>query len=338
MATLMIFNDEDLKEYAYSVFDNGDPKEIMDFFGKIQWRDPSSGKLLPDATEGWDRVIQDTLDWECNTGKTIAKGTPFYFAGSAHMLNGDLDIGFLMMHQALEEDKLWSAERESDREYVDAPALRFVTLDYQNTQQFLFEYVRNLSDFLKCKIDRYRKCRKDGLTLEDFGTKFLKRRSKDDKEKDELFLALAFHFVFALSRLKRIEETPQKLRESSFSSQLWMDIFFDIAQCIEQELREQSIGLFDLLKRLVGETELRNWSDEQEEKFDELIERLIEQDKTIKGDLIMAYLFRNRAAHDLRPRDEVAKHATEIAQRLLNALFYVIESPSNNNSQNVNVP
>ena len=58
------------------------------------------------AEELWDSLLQFAYKWESiNVGKRIHKGTPYYFWGVTCILNNDIDKGFLLMHQGLEEDK-----------------------------------------------------------------------------------------------------------------------------------------------------------------------------------------------------------------------------------------
>lgn len=50
----------------------------------------------------WERVLQPALEWEHEHNPLkLHKGTPYYFWGMTVLLRGDIDWGYLLMHQAL---------------------------------------------------------------------------------------------------------------------------------------------------------------------------------------------------------------------------------------------
>src|SRR6202030_4705672 len=50
--------------------------------------------------------------WEKKTGKRLHKGTPYYFLAVSKIAMDALDEGFLLMHHALEEDKITFANKQ----------------------------------------------------------------------------------------------------------------------------------------------------------------------------------------------------------------------------------
>lgn len=97
-------------------------KEALDFFDHsdgnyhahdaffnnftIIWQSLLNQGRFKNAGYLWDFALNIAYDWENkNQNKRIHKGTPYYFWGVTCILNGDLEKGFLLMHQALEEDK-----------------------------------------------------------------------------------------------------------------------------------------------------------------------------------------------------------------------------------------
>ena len=90
----------------------------------------------------WDLALKIAYEWEDKHGKRIHKGTPYYFWGVTCILNGDLEKGFLLMHQALEEDK-----KTFDVDSPTTPAYAFVTLDYEKQDQFFRHKVEEIKDY-----------------------------------------------------------------------------------------------------------------------------------------------------------------------------------------------
>jgi len=62
----------------------------------------------PTATELWVQLIRTTVDWESNHPTKIHKGTPFFFLALNLIFQGDIDGAFLLIYNALEQDKTWS--------------------------------------------------------------------------------------------------------------------------------------------------------------------------------------------------------------------------------------
>lgn len=61
--------------------------------------------MLEYAERLWETALEPVLQWEVNhPGKRIHKGTPYYFWAKTALLRGDADQGFLLAHQALDED------------------------------------------------------------------------------------------------------------------------------------------------------------------------------------------------------------------------------------------
>ncbi len=55
----------------------------------------------------WEWALGIAHSWEAtNPGRRLHKGTGYYFAGVRDIALGNLDRGFLYMHQAAEEDRM----------------------------------------------------------------------------------------------------------------------------------------------------------------------------------------------------------------------------------------
>ncbi|MGB2727353.1 MAG: hypothetical protein WBD09_02610 [Halobacteriota archaeon] len=125
------FRDEALEFFDHN---ENDYRAHDGFFNNftIIWRNFQSQGRFKNAEHLWDLALNVSYEWENkNQNKGIHKGTPYYFWGVTCILNGDLEKGFLLMHQALEEDK-----RTHKTKTPKTPAYSFVTLDYENQDQF----------------------------------------------------------------------------------------------------------------------------------------------------------------------------------------------------------
>jgi len=160
------------------------------------------------AEQLWNLALKIAYDWQSkNQNKRIHKGTPYYFCGVTCILNGDLEKGFFLMHQALEEDK------ETHKTLTPGgPAFCFVALDYQEQNQFFRPKVEEIAKFVEEKLNIYRSSRVGILTLSDFKSKFLEEPALQE---------VVFYFVFELFRLKKLlTEIDQRLTQNVFISLL----------------------------------------------------------------------------------------------------------------------
>ncbi len=150
----------------------------------------AQGRFL-EGSQVWDFALGIAYEWEDeNQGQRIHKGTPYYFQGVTHILNDDLERGFLLMHRALEEDKM--------THNVEAPttaAHALVTLNHEETRQFFREKVLEISTFLDRLLEAYRAQRGGTLTLADFKSKFLEDHGLQEG---------VFYFVFTIFRIEKL--------------------------------------------------------------------------------------------------------------------------------------
>ena len=97
------------------------------------------------------------------------------------------------MHQALEEDK-----KTHQTNTHKTPAYSFVTLDYENQNQFFRPKVIEIAKFLDENLKSYRSSRGGTLTLSDFKTKFL-----EESTLQEVVFYLFLNYSVLKSCLKR---------------------------------------------------------------------------------------------------------------------------------------
>ena len=112
--------------------------------------------------------LEPAITWEhYNPGRLVHKGTALYFWGVTALRRGDLDRGYLLMHQALEEDKRnWGVITPTK------PAFALVSLDATNANQWYRSWVFNQATFLGELIEQYSQFYKRVLNFAEFPRAF----------------------------------------------------------------------------------------------------------------------------------------------------------------------
>lgn len=288
------------------------------------------------AEQVWQLAVQIATQWETlNQSKyRIHKGAAYYFWAVTCILKEDLEKGFLLMHQALEEDK---KNRPSELTY--APAHAFVRLDYTQQEQYFRNKILEVTEFLEQRLKLYQSSRNGVLSLDQLKSEFL-----DNKDLiDETFL-----FVYHLFHVKKLlSESKQGLTQNTYGSILMMQITFTFILVIDnvikkkykdkdphkQDLRHPiehlskgSNLIMDLNK--LSEISNRANNDLQSILIDLLNSKPIfkySKLEEIENDIGIVYALRNSAAHKIRDRPFIHQNFNNIVDRLFNVFFLVIE-------------
>lgn len=286
------------------------------------------------AEEIWRRVVQPALSWEANhPGRYIHKGTPFYFWGMAAILRGELDIGFPLMHQALQEDV-----RTLGDQHPQTPAYRFATLDYTNLQEQAFRvWVEYQATYLSSFIDHYRASCNAGLSLDEFRRRFLASPPSQD---------LISQFTYTLGRFFLFDRVPSYARQNEFTSQLEINLLFDLLLVIDATIKvhnptghyfpqhaaylsgQANLGLTQ--HKLQVEVNPAFQGDLSLTLANVLDGSFQLQDGSmligVAADLAVAYGLRNYGAHNLSSVPVVQQRFEQIRRSLFNVLFLTIET------------
>ena len=291
------------------------------------------------AEHVWELALISAYEWQDkNPNKRVHKGTPYYFWGVTCILNADSEKGFLLMHQALEEDK-----KTLKSDAPKTPAYYFVTLNYERQDQFFKQKVEEIASFVDKKLGTYRSRTGGALTLPNFKSRFLENSTLQD---------VVFYFVFTIFRLKKlIEEIDQKLKENVFSTLLQANTILDLCLIVENVMKKQinKPTMYELLIHLSNQLSLNlhkgskgsqnnNLSklgiDFDGENLGKTLKELLSsqyrfQDgpalQSIEEDLAITYGFRNFGAHEIENQPVVYNNFDEISRRILNTLFFSIE-------------
>jgi len=331
-----VFDFNKFKEDSFDFFDHNTNFAVHDgYFNNftIIWRNFLNQGLFKKAEEIWNQALGIAYEWETARGRLLHKGTPFYFLGVTYVLDGDLTKGFLLMHQALEEDK-----RTHNTDHPDTPAYAFVTLNYRKAEQFFRFKVEEISGFLSEKINIYCSQRGSHLSLDDFKSKFLENTDLQD---------VVFLFVYSLFELKKLFDTDERLTQNVFSSLLDTNIIFNLCSFIDRTINninpnQGRLTLYDQLVYLssqatlaINGNKLREINKDRDTNFSGTLNDILQSRYSfddgysptpIETDIMTTYFFRNFAAHKIENQPTIYQNFKEIIERILNTLFFSVET------------
>ncbi len=324
------------KEATFAFFDrNATSNPLQDkFFSNLTiiWNQYFLNGRLGEAQAFWQRILQITREWEQQTNTRIHKGSAFYFWSVTAILQGELDKGFFLMHQAVEEDIATSG-----RALPNTPAFMFVTLNFQDHQQYFFDFVKSLADYLNQFFLQYQHERETALTIEGFRSRFLESPPS---------IHSVFSFTHSLSKLWRLKAIPTFALESEFSGQYELNTLFDLVLVIDEAIKSKEPNpahwrFIDLAEFLatqsgldVSKQDLIYAMKQVETSFDQVLSDLLdgtfmfEDAKTrsrLSCDLAIVYSIRNHAAHNLRAFPSVWKRIDALIQSVLNILLLLVD-------------
>lgn len=290
-----------------------------------------TGRLL-DAYWVWELAVECATEWEStNPTKHIHKGTPYYFWGMTAVMGGDLDRGFLLMHQALSEDV-----QLTGLPVPNTPAAAFATLDYQKQDQAFRFKVQEIAESLDSALEYYRKSRNRALTIGQLRIKLL--QSPD-------LLAVAFNFVFILFRLHTLlKKVEPVVRRNDFAALLATNLLFNLCLVLDATMGNKNTRKWRFLDHAeflslaaglnINRPQLTEINNAFNNDFPSMVGRLLSGKFVFKDgqvlsesgiDLSLAYGFRNFGAHKVEGFPIVYQNFEEIAQRLMNVLFLALE-------------
>jgi hypothetical protein len=327
------FEQEAFKHFDAHPVDTDAHAEFFQYFTP-QWRQLCDVGLYAQAENLWSKAVEIAFKWEKMNGVHIHKGTPFYFWGGTALIKGDIDHGFVLIHEAFNEDLL--AERSGGRSADTLPAWCLVILKDEEQKQYWGSLVQELAKFLDARISIYnQECRRS-LTLPDFKSRFL--QSLDFRE-------TAFFFVYSLWKFKQHLDTSQDMTNSSFSTLLQLDTTLNLYVVLEDVLKKyyengmlnQLIEHFSIKHNLAihqpppGEQKKRN--ELMQERFDadpdttirDVLSGNIFHYTQLQTALSIAPRLRNAAAHRVQSYSALNGQTSKLLQTALNTIFAVID-------------
>jgi hypothetical protein len=289
------------------------------------------------AEQLWQISIETAKKWDKrqNQNKKIHKGAPFYFWGVTCILKEDLEKGFLLMHQALEEDK----KNINLNQLKDTPAYSFVTLNYEQQHQYFRNKVLEIAQFVEQKLNVYQISRSGNLNMSRFKTKFLQNPN---------LIEQVFMFVFELFHVKKLlSENRQELTQNVYGSMLMVQSIFTFTLLVDNIIKYKYNNqdpykqqFLDLLVFLSGKVNLQLDKSKLVEvngmftnNFHRTLDNLINSRQvfktaklqTIEEDIAISYGFRNSAAHKIKDRPYIHENFNKIIDRIFNVFFLAVQ-------------
>ena len=324
---------EAARTYLSRVGSAPDPDQHNAYFENftIVWRYLLAAGSFDEAEGLWEMALKPALEVErAGKGQRIHKGTPYYFWGITAILRGDIDKGYALVHQAVEEDVA-----TGNTDFPHNPAYALVTLNFEKLDQAFRPWVVKQAQYLKTRQEVYSAEYARQFTLEDFRTRFLNSPPNRD---------VAFLFVYTVARLMRLSTVPQYCMQSSFMGQLLINLFFDITLCIESaaSAKNPSSGTFithaefiaSRARHPMSNKDLGDINKRFNQDFNGTLNLALDRrlpllsgrnaDKA-QSDISVAYGIRNRAAHDVSSAPIVWQKRDEIEQALLNVMFMTVD-------------
>jgi hypothetical protein len=287
------------------------------------------------ARRAWDltleRGIRLALEWRvANPGRPLHLGTPYYVAGMGHVLEGDLDRGFIFMHQALDEDRTITGDPNPDW-----PAWKFVTMNDASQEQAFLDQVRAYAAFIEARLTSYRESGRGSLSFQALRDRALSQPRLRD---------VMFHLTFAVARLSKLHAHRQQFPDTDFSRVLTRQLAFDLCQLTDEVLQAwDGTGEWQFYK--LGTKYLRAANlhmdqadlDDVRVRFDSspagTLSALLDETYVIRRgrpagaslDLLIAYGLRNHLAHGISRGQPFEGRFDELEPHLLYVLLSAIE-------------
>lgn len=334
-----MFRKEALRFFDLNIINYGSHDSFFQNF-TIIWQSFMIQGRYRDAEHIWNMAADIANEWESkHQDGRIHKGTPYYFWGGTCIASGDLERGFLLVHQALEEDRKTLEENKQPPPNLDSrtPAFAFVTLDYEKQDQFFLPIVKKVGEFLEKKLKEYRESNRGTLELSDLKKKFLENNG---------LRTVVFYFIFSILRLRNLlEKIDQKLTQNVFGSLLQVNIVFTFCLIIDNilkqsnpdkwKLRHHYIDLSSRLSVAFDDSRMNNLRNAfDKSNFSKTLKELLKSQyrfqggttlKPIEEDFAITYGFRNFGAHRIEDQPAIYDNFEEIVTRVLYTLFYSIE-------------
>lgn len=300
-----------------------------------QWQQLCSVRMYADAETLWKKAIEIVNKWERKSGSNIHKGTAYYFWGGTAILRGDIDLGFVLIHEALYEDI--NAESSGGKPADTLPAWYFVILKDEEQNHFWKPLIQEVAIFLDARLADYNRDCSGSLDLSHLKTQFM----QNEKHREATFF-----FVYSIWKFKNDLNTISILANSSFSNLLLLDLSLNLYVVLEDILKSyygNKKMLFQLIEEfsIAHDLDIHKCPPQQKQKRSELVNEQFGKnpDVTISNALSykipeytpaqialsIAPLLRNAAAHKLTSYPALQGQASKLLQLALNAIFTVIE-------------
>jgi hypothetical protein len=293
-------------------------------------------------------AIRTVQKWEDAHGYRIHKGTPYTFLGYTHLVTGNLDLAFTMLHDSVSQNTYTYPKLGRDYK-LEAPSYLFATLNIDNPNNMLYGYVQQMKRKVEAIIEAHNLACGTAVppfSYTKFHDKFLQRSSLE---------SIVFYFVYTVMTILNLENWDKRLlANNSFSRLKQVSLLFDVSLVTDKTLSEKfgskyvSGGVFDYLKQAeqiqeanAGALNLSfKYSNGKqflisEEPIENVLSALLSNNITYRDGstsyrmraMLAAWNVRNFSAHNLTGIEKLLTTTPfeNILNLLMSALFFSIE-------------
>jgi len=292
------------------------------------WQYLRKNNYLRESLAYLQNILRFIISWEEKENSRIHKGTLLYHLGGTCNLLSQFDQGFLYIHEAYQEDKITQNTLRPN-----TPSFSFITLDNSNKNNYWYDSVNQISDYLTTIIDHYRNNNVGVLTSQQFKEWFLTITD----------LSITFLFSYTLAKLLVIKNSFKY--DGVFSAQYKATYIFNLMQIIENAIKHKHnlVGTFynqagilirNITSDLQSENDLITIKNDIPQELNTKLHSLIDRQyvfnnrplQDIDSDIVITYLLRNDLAHSSTPLLIMNDKFDEIQQSVFNVLFKVVET------------
>jgi len=281
------------------------------------------------AEEIWQMALDPAQEWErTHSGQQIDKGVPYYFWAITALLRGSIDSGYVLAHQAAEEDSRTS----SGIKYPDTPAYALVSLNYDKVNQAFKGWVDGQASFFKVFIADYSNVHRRRFSIDDVRDKFLRYPPNHD---------VVFLLTYTLARLKEMSEMPAGAKQNQFVGQLQLNLLFDLLLVIDNAIKQKNSSKWQFVDHgtyLLGHAchalpQLGELNTQFKNNFGQCMTDALDGKLAINGkvldrlqcDVAIAYGLRNRGAHKIESESVIWNDFDRIQRAVFRAFCATID-------------
>jgi hypothetical protein len=297
----------------------------------IIWNHSLSSGNFDQGERLWSMALDTVQKWEAMVnGRRIHKGALYYFWGMSCLLRGNLDKGYCLMHQAVEEDRVTHHDL-----HPNTPALAFACLNYSKMDQAFRDWVVKQANFLESKVADYRTDTTRNFLLNEFKSRFLDSTNNID---------VVFLFAYTVARFMTFSDIPMPIIQNGFAGQLEQDLLFDLTLVIDSAIKAKNqngntfIDHAEFLLNRSGHQltnqNLREINTSFRNDFDNTVTSLVQSryvlPKGLKLDnfqshVALAYGLRNHGAHNVVTSQAIWQNFHDILRNVFNVLFMTVD-------------
>lgn len=290
----------------------------------IAWKTEIDNGNFRNAIDVWHKSIEFARHWESNNGGHIHKGTPLSFEALSKIENEELDLGFVLMHEAYLED----LEKNQGDDNFTSPGKAFIEFNEQSSSYFQPK-LDEVKQFFETEF-----LTNANLSFDDFKRSFTDNTS--------IPILIKYQFLFNVFRIWKSHKHLGNFDATNTMLGLWyMEAIFSLCRLIEpiykvtknsnpqsnkaiyQALCGTTPNIFDVIRvrqnfdNSIFTQELANILANQSINLSGTAHNLSSQEK----DTLLAYGFRNLSAHELYEDNTINQNIKDILQSVFNTLF-----------------